>query len=171
MNFYLLWKVFNFEYLVLVPTEKAGVAKAILGENLDEQTAWAIAKDNALSQLSTNPEDIDARFNLSIAYYHLGNYQKSIDEYELIENKLPFRTLWYQIEPILAYYKVGNYEKVIAITDGILENGNRAYSEVYIVRGDIFQLQGNSELALQEYQKAVYYNKNLNVAKEKLEMF
>jgi tetratricopeptide (TPR) repeat protein len=77
--------------------------------------------------------------------------------------------LWYQIEPILAYKELGNYDKVFTITENILENGNRAFSELYLIRGDIYLEQGNLEAAKDQYEKAVFYNKNLVEAKEKLE--
>jgi tetratricopeptide (TPR) repeat protein len=159
-----LWKVFGYEYLVLVPAEKTETAKVILGENFDKTQAWNNAAIYAHTRLEENPDDLDARFNLAIALYQTGNFLESVKEFEKIESRLAFRTLWYQIEPINAYYNLGNYNRVFEISDKILNNGNRAYSELYILRGKIYEQQGSIELARSEYQKAIYYNKNLEEA-------
>lgn len=163
-----IWKNNNFEYVVLVPQDKKDVAATILGDDLDEQKAWARALQSAQNQIATNPEDIYAAFNASIAYYHLNDYAASVKEFERVESRLSWRTLWYQIEPIQAYYELGNYDRVMAITDGILNNQNRSFSELYIIRGDSYKKQGNTEAARAEYQKAVMYNVNLKAAQQAL---
>lgn len=161
-----IWKKFNYEYLVLVPYDKEEIARQIIGEDVDENNAWGKARDNSLNELKANTNDTDAGFNLSVAYYKLGEYDKSVEEFEKVEGKLSFRTLWYQIDPILAYYELGNYERVLQITERVLNNQNRAFSELYILRGKIYERQGNIENARQEYQKAIFYNSNLKEAQD-----
>lgn len=163
-----LWKVFNYEFLVIVPKDKASVAEQILGEDVDIKTAWTKAAENAKADIKADSNDIYARFNLAIALYYLGDFEGSVKEYEAVQANLPSRTLWYQIEPLLAYYKLGNYTEVLAITSKILSNHNRAYSELYILRGDIYKNQGKLDLAKAEYEKAVFYNVNMASAKEAL---
>jgi len=163
-----IWKKFNYEYLVLVPKNKQKIAERILGENLNKETAWQNAVKNSKNELFINPNDIYARFNLSVAYFNVGQFEQSAEEFEKVENLLPFRTLWYQIEPIQAYYELGNYDRVFEITDRVLGYYNRAFSELYILRGKIYQKQGNNELAKQEFEKAVFYNANLKEAKDLL---
>lgn len=164
-DFNQIWKKFNYEYLVLVPKGKVEIAKQILGKNKDARTAWQNAVENSELELSSNPNDIYARFNLSVALYNIGDYKRSTEEFERVENFLPFRTLWYQIEPIEAYYELGNYDRVFQVTDKVLGYYNRAFSELYILRGKIYQKQGNTELARNEFQKAVFYNSNLKEAR------
>lgn len=161
-DFNTLWEKFNFEYLVLVPEDKKEIAEAILGQDLDPENAWKNAVKLSESQLQDNPEDIYARFNLSVALYNAGEYQKSTSEFEKVENKLPFRTLWYQIEPIQAYFELGNYDRVFEITDRVLNNHNRAFSELYFIRGQIYLKQGDKEGAKEEFEKASFYNKNFS---------
>lgn len=167
-EFDVLWKKFNYEYLALVRPEQQQQAEQILGDNLDPKYAWQQAISLSQKQLSQNPSDIYARFNLSVAYYQVGNFQESISEFEKVENQLPFRTLWYQIEPIQSYFELGSYSKVFEITDRILSNYNRAFSELYVIRGNIYKLQGQADLAKSEYEKAVFYNRNLESAKQAL---
>jgi tetratricopeptide (TPR) repeat protein len=168
VDFNALWEKFNYEYLILVPKNKEQIAKSIIGKNIDQRTAWQQARQRNIQALEQNPDDIYSRFNLAIASYYLTDYQKTIQEYEKIQAQLPFRTLWYQREPIEAYYNLGNYDKVFAITDNILNNENRAYSELYILRGKIHQKQGNAIAAKQEFENAIYYNPHLKEAQTAL---
>jgi hypothetical protein len=163
-SFDVIWQKFNYEYLVLVPPSKQALAEDILGKDLNEKIAWMHAVELSRVQLEQNPSDVYARFNLSVALYYTGDYQASADEFEKVQNKLASRTLWYQIEPILSYYELGNYEKVFSISDSILNNHNRAFSELYLLRGRIYQKQGKKDQAREEYEKAVFYNKSLKEA-------
>ncbi|KKS98123.1 MAG: hypothetical protein UV73_C0003G0065 [Candidatus Gottesmanbacteria bacterium GW2011_GWA2_43_14] len=159
-----IWEPFNYEFLVLLPGSKVEIAEAILGENLDETTAW----DNARQQLEVNREtsDIYRLFNLSVANYHLGRFKESVNYFEQVENMLPWRMLWYQIEPIEAYFQLNDYSKVFSLTDKVLNNYNRAFSELYYLRGQIYRKQQNLEAAGEEFEKAVYYNVNFTPTRE-----
>lgn len=163
-----IWKKFNYEYLVLVPQDKVEVAEAILGNYLNEDYAWQESVEISNKFLAEDANDVYARFNLAVAYYHLDMNQNTIEEFEQVQDKLSPRTLWYQIEPIKAYYEVGNYDKVLEITNNILSNNNRAFSELYILRGDIFMKRGEVDLARDAYEKAIFYNVNMDEAREKL---
>lgn len=163
-----IWQKFNYEYLVLVPADKVEIAEQIIGEDVDEQVAWSKAAEHARLELANNPNDVDAGFNLSVALYNAGDFQSSVNEFEKVETKLSRRTLWYQIEPILAYMELKNYDRVMQISDKILNDGNRAFSELYILKGDIYKEQGNIEAARAEYQKAVQFNQSLQVARNRL---
>lgn len=163
-----LWSKFNYEYLVLVPRDKLAIAKQIVGENYDEEIAWENSKKISEADLQKNPNNVYARFNLLVALYNLGDYQQAIAEYEKIEDKLPSRTLWYQIEPILSYFEVGNYSKVFEISDYLFTHGNKAYSELYILRGRIYLEQGKKALAKQSFEDAIYYNKNIYIPQDYL---
>jgi hypothetical protein len=167
-DFDAMWKKYNYEYLVLVPKAKQALAEAILGSDLNEKVAWqqtVLVDEAALAQ---NPDDIDSRFNLSVALYYVGAYKQSVDQFEKVQNELPFRTLWYQIEPIEAYYALGDYAQVFTLTDSILNNGNRAFSQLYILRGDIDKKEGHLAAAKAEFEKAVYYNTHLKAAQDAL---
>lgn len=159
-----IWEKFNYEYLVIFPKEKEQIVSSILGENVDKTFAWEQAKNASLTVTQTDPNNIYNYFNLSVAYYNLKEYKKAVEAYEKVSTQLPFRTLWYQSEPIMAYYETGNFDKVFEITDEILNGENSAYSELYLVRGNIYKKQGNLDAAKAEYEKAVYYNSNYKEA-------
>lgn len=167
-DFLRLWKPFNYGYLVMVPKDKKEIAEAIIGTKIDDKLAWQNAQLAASQDLESDPNDINARFNLSVADYYLGAYDQSVAQFEKIENELPPHVLWYQHEPITAYYELGNYEKVFALTDSIINNNNKAVTELYILRGNSYLKQGNTELARVEFEKAVFYNKYSKNAQEAL---
>lgn len=167
-EFLTLWEKFNYEYLVLVPHNKKEIVEAILGEDLDDKTAFKKSLAFSQNQLKENPQNIYAKFNESIAYFHLGEYENSVESFEQVENRLPFRTLWYQIEPILAYQKLKNYDRVFEITDKILNHQNRAFSELYQIRGEIYLEQGKTSDAREEFKKAIFYNRNFKKAESAL---
>jgi uncharacterized protein YvpB len=149
-EFLKLWQPFGYVMIVLHPN----------GVQMDvpvETQMW-----EQLADRSANGELYDD-FNLVVANYHLGKYSEAVELFEKIENKLPRRTLWYQIEPIEAYLELGNYAKVFELTDKILNDGNRAFSELYLLRGKAYEKMGDKDKARTEYRLAHVYN---NVAYE-----
>ena len=159
-DFNKLWEAFNYEYLVIVRPEQKSTAETIIGENLNDTVAWSNAIEISNKELSADPDNYYAIFNMSTAYYHLGMYDKAIEAYVSVADKLPFRMLWYQIDPILAYQKTGQYDKVFEITDQLIQNGNRAFSEAYQIRAEVYEAQGKSNEASVEFEKVYQYNKN-----------
>lgn len=155
-----LWQPFNYEYLIIVEKEKEGLVKEILGSEIDEKKAWEKALDIALKEESENPENIYPKFNQVIAHYHLGTYEKSVQIFEQIEGRLPARMLWYQIEPIKSYQMLGNRQKVLSLTESILSKGNRAFSELYQIRGELYYSLNELEQARKEFELAIFYNQN-----------
>lgn len=163
-----LWMPFSWEFLVLVPPQKTVTAESILGIITDPDDAWEEVVERSIQ----NADDYESGFtifNRSRANYYLGDYATSIELYEQVEPQLPFRMLWYQYEPIQAYLQLGQYERVFTLTSQILDNHNRGYSELYILRGKAYEAQGDKDRARLEYEKAVLYNKNLEEPKLLLE--
>jgi tetratricopeptide (TPR) repeat protein len=162
-----MWKPFNYGYILVYSLEKEAVVRAIIGEDMDEKAAYTNAKERAEKGVAANPNSGYDLFNLSTAYFHLGDAQKSVEYYERAQNStIPARMMWYQYEPLEAYLQTGDYERVFALTDWIIGNNNTAFSEMYILRGKAYQAQGNTLAARTEFEKAVYYNKNQTIAQE-----
>ena len=139
-----------------------------MGDEIEEKVAWENALERAKKESLLDSENVYTWFNMSTSYYHLGGFQNSISAFEKVESRLPKRMLWYQIEPIQSYKELGNYERVFQITEKILDNGNRAFSELYQIRGEIYLTQGNKNAAKKEFELAVQYNKNYTPAQESL---
>ena len=163
-----LWSSFNYQYMVLIQPEKKEIAEKILGENFDEKIAWQNAKEESERKLLMDSGSLYDWFNLSVADYYLEDYEGAVEAYEMVAGRLPFRMLWYQIEPILAYEKLGDDEKVLEMTAEVLDNGNRAFSELYQIRGRIFMKQGDLDAAREEFEKVLYYNENYRLEEDEL---
>ena len=164
-----LWKPFNYAYLIIAPIEKQSAIEKILGESLSWQTAWEKTLKKNLIDSDQNPNGFDENFNLAVTYYYLRQYSDSINVFEKIQNRLPKHTLWYQIEPLKSYFELGNFEKVFSLTDKIFQDGNRAASELYLLRGQSFLSQNKISEARAEFGKAVFYNINSTESQKNLE--
>ena len=145
------------------------IAEQILADDVIEENAWTKAKLSSEKLLQENPQNINAAFNLSVSLFNLGDYQSAVSEFEKIETSLSKRTLWYQIEPLLAYQKLKRYDELLPRIEKILSYHNRAFSELYQIRGEIYREQGNIEAARSEFEKANLYNKNFAPAIQALE--
>src|SRR3989344_6317376 len=167
-DFLSMWQPFNYSYIIIYDDTKKDLVEAIIGEEIDEKIAWQNSLDRALKESQLDNESVYPFFNMSTSYYHGGDFKNSVAAFEKVEVRLPKRMLWYQIEPILSYKELGNYDRVFQITDNILQNGNRAYSELYQIRGEIYLIQGEREKAKAEFELALTYNKNYKPAKEAL---
>jgi hypothetical protein len=164
-----MWKPFNYGYILVYPKEKSAVVEAILGEDMNKEAAYRNALARANDDLQSNPDDVYAEFNKSTAYYHLGDYKQAVASYDKAKDGLPDRILWYQYEPLYAYQKEKKYDRILEIADGILNNGNEAYSELYQMRGEIYIERGDKDAAREEFELAAYYNSNFAPAQKSLE--
>jgi tetratricopeptide (TPR) repeat protein len=167
-DFMTLWKAFGYEYVVVASPNQQSLIEKILGGNLDEKTAWTGAVQTAKAALAQNPNDNEAGLNLSVAEYYTGDYQGSIDEYQKIAPELSKYALWYQIEPIESYLALGDYSQVFSLTNNILNSGNQAFPELYVLQGDAYEKEGDISQAKQAFEQALIYNKNLQSAQNDL---
>lgn len=168
-DFMSMWQPFNYGYIPVYKPEKEEIVKAILGQEQDPEVAYWKAVNRAQKESQLDPDNIYPIFNLATSYYHVGEYEKSVAEFEKVESQLPRRMLWYQIEPILAYKELKNYDRVFEITNWLLDHGNRAFSELYQIRGEVYLEKGDKEAARREFELALQYNKNFQPAKESLQ--
>lgn len=166
-DFLTLWQPFHYVYIIVYTPDQKDLVEALIGDEMDEQLAW----QNTLERSKRETELTDTtfpEFNKAVANYYLGNYEQSIEDYELVANNLPRRMLWYQLEPILAMQKLGQYDRIMTLSERILNGGNRAFSELYQIRGEIYLAQGNRDAAKREFETAVQYNINYQPAKDAL---
>lgn len=163
-----MWQPFNYLYIPVYREDKEAIVKAILGQEIDETVAYWRAVNRAQKEKEKDRENVWPRFNLSNSYYHVGQLEKCVSEFEEIEFQLPRRALWYQTEPILAYQELGNYDRAFQIIERILNDNNLAFSELYQIRGEIYLEQGNKEAARKEFESALKYNQYFQPAKEAL---
>ena len=170
-DFLTMWRAFNYSYVVVYTSDLKDKVDKIIGEEVNEQTAWENALKRAGEETLKDPDNPYPHFNISTASYHLRDYERSVKEYEKVESNLPRRMLWYQIEPIKAYQELKNYDKVFEIIEKILENGNRSFSELYMIRGNIYLEQGLKDKAKEQFELALKYNINMEEAESALKIW
>lgn len=163
------WQPFNYQYILAFSPNQEALVKAILAEEYSEKIAWIQSGERAQQEIQQNPNDNLAQFNLVRSLYYQEKYAESIQLFEQIQTKLPRRMLWYQTEPIMAYQKLKQYNTALSLINNILTNNNKAYSELYYLRGQIYQEQGELAKARQEYQTAIVYNTNFEPAQAALQ--
>lgn len=166
-DFLTLWQPFHYVYIIVYTPEQALLVETLIGTEMEERVAWQNTLTRSEKEKSLTQSPFPA-FNIAVSNYYLGEYGKTIQAFEEVEANLPMRMLWYQLEPILAYQKLGHYDRVFSISERILSGGNRAYSELYQIRGEIYASQGNKSAARAEFEKAIQYNVNYQPAKAAL---
>ncbi len=167
-DFLSLWQPFNYNYIVVYREEDTPLLRELLGADFEKDVAWGNALKRARKESELSTETVYPQFNISTSLYHLEDYQGAVQAFERVRERLPRRMLWYQIEPIKAYKELGKYGKVFEITEEILEGGNRAFSELYVLRGEIYWEQGEIEKAREQFGLAVKYNEHWSKPKEYL---
>ncbi|MFC1727170.1 C39 family peptidase [Patescibacteria group bacterium] len=167
-DFLSMWQPFGYVYMPVYREGKDETIQAILGSEIDPEVAYWRLINRSQKEIEKDPQSIWPKFNLVNSYYRVGQLEKCVEEFEKIEFDLPRRALWYQIEPILAYQKLENYDRVFEIIEQVLNDGNRAFSELYQIRGEIFLDQGEKVAAKNEFQRALEYNSNFLPAKKAL---
>ncbi|RJR15060.1 hypothetical protein C4579_03265 [Candidatus Microgenomates bacterium] len=167
-EFLQLWQGFNYEYIVLAPPDKQAAVESILGAENDPQVAYQKALERAQTEAAQAPDNPYPIFNQVTSLYYLGRYQEAVNLFEQVQSKLPSRMLWYNTEPIAAYLALGNYQKVFALTETILNNQNRAFSELYVMRAQSYLALNQPQQAREELHNAILYNQNWQVPQEML---
>ena len=168
-DFLSLWQSFNFSYIVAYDGSQIDIVEDILGNEIVEKVAWQNAVTRAHKEHDLVPDNIYPLYNLAVGYYHIGDYEESIKYFEQVEDRLPRRMLWYQIEPIKSYIELGDYDRAFELIENILENGNKAFSELYYIRGQIYLERGEKDKAKNEFEQAVFYNSGYVEAQNALE--
>lgn len=163
-----LWKEYNYEYLIFATPKTQAIIERILGAEIDPMIAWQNAVAKAENEVARSAKDKVARFNLAVSLYYTGDYEASVAEFEKIESQLHRYALWFRIEPIKSYFELKNDARVFAMSDKIIADKNPAYSELYLLRGEIHLRNGRQDLAKEEFEKAVFYNTSSKIMRDAL---
>ena len=109
-----------------------------------------------------------SHYNLVTALYYLRDYEGTVREFEAVAPDLTRRFLWYQHEPIEAYFKLGKYDRVLELADRVINDNNKSVSELYLLKGKVYESRGQIAEARAEYEKALFYHKYFQPAKDAL---
>jgi uncharacterized protein YvpB len=162
------WHDFNRTYILLYTNAQAPLARAILGEELDDTTMYAQAVARAQQELAANPKDAFAAFNLGTSLLGLQRYNEAaaaFDQARLLG--LPWRMLWYQFGPYEAYLQVGRYQELTALADATLKV-ETDLEESHYYKGLALEKLGQPAQARAEFALALQYNKNYTAAQHEL---
>ncbi len=163
------WKAFNRTFIILYKTDQqAAIARAIIGDDLDDGKMYAAAGNRAQQELTANPQDAFAAFNLGSSLVGLGQYEEAAAAFDTARQlKLPWRMLWYQFGPYEAYIHVGRYQEVISLANATLATVNDL-EESHYYKALALQALGRTAEARTELQTALRYNGNYAAAQQEL---
>ena len=160
------WRVFNRTYIVVYTDAQAATVKAIVGDEMDDATMYAHARDVAQREIAANANDAFGWFNLGSSLVGLGKYDeaaRAFDKARLL--KLPWRMLWYQFGPYEAYNRTGRSAEVITLANATLAITNGLEESLYY-RGLAQLALGQKDAARESFQLALQSNPHFAKAKQ-----
>jgi tetratricopeptide (TPR) repeat protein len=162
------WRIFNRKYIVIFRPEVAATVHALLGEMAQDEAMLAHSLVVARDEAQADPEDAYAWFNLGTTLTWLDDDELAAEAYDEARRiGLPFRMLWYQMEPFEAYLGAGRYDEVIRLAEvAIQTTGN--HEEAHYYQGLAYQAKGNEAAAGRAFRKALDYNENFDRAAQAL---
>lgn len=162
------WRDFNRTYILVYPPDKQDTIRALVGQDMDDATMYAMAAQRAQDEWNANPKDPFAPFNLGSSLVGLHEYDaaaNAFDQARLLN--LPWRMMWYQFGPYDAYYNVGRYDEIVALADATLKPTGDL-EESYYYKGLALQKLGRTDEARAAFQLALKYNSNYLAAQQAL---
>jgi tetratricopeptide (TPR) repeat protein len=162
------WQAFNRTYIIIYPPEREAELQTFLGREWSVSANWRTAADIALQESAANPENGFAWFNYGVALTRLGDYATAASAFDIARTKqLPWRMLWYQFEIYEAYFQMGRLDDVMALAEASLKT--TAYvEETYYYIGRVYEVRGDIDAAIDQYQIALEFNENFQLAREAL---
>ena len=162
-----LWKVFNRAFVLAYPPERAPVVDAILGAyNITPQTMYAAAAVQAQTEVTANPADAFAWFNLGSSLTAQGQYGEAAAAFDQARAiGLPWRMFWYQFEIFEAYLALGRAQDVIALADQVNEV-TTSIEEIHYWRGRALAKLGDTAGATQAIQQSLALNPSFAPAQQ-----
>jgi len=178
-DFQYWWQQFNYTFYVVYRPEQEGLVHSIIpGQLLDDRSMWEYTTQVATQEVSADPGNVFALFNLGVSQTRLGEltgeaayYERgavAFDQARAIG--LPPRTLYYEHRPFMAYWKIGRLADVLELADALLATtGGRFVEEIYWFQGHALAGQGNLAGARDAYVSALEVNSNFHPAQQSLD--
>ena len=160
------WKPFNREYLPIYRKDKEELLRAIIGENWEPKIMYQNSIKLNEADVTKNPKDMYAWFNLGTSYFALGNYPKAKEAFEKSRAiGWPGRMLWYQYQPVQTYNKLGEYAKALE-TAAVGLRTYEPYPELHLESAIAYKGLGDLSNARKEAERAIVLAPNFEPAKE-----
>jgi tetratricopeptide (TPR) repeat protein len=176
------WRSFDFVFYIVYPLDRQEQVTNLLGPYADADAAARKALDRA----TTDTGDLQG-IDLFFAWFAKGTshvalreyidaaaaYDKAFDIYASLQDndsERPYRIMWYETGPYWAYYYSGRYQDVINLANTTFQTiGQPTLEESLYWRGMAEYAMGNTQAAIADVQKSVYYNKNFKAGVAKLQ--
>lgn len=163
------WRHFNNTFIVIYQPAQEATLMSILGQHANESTATQIALERARAQANANPNDQWAWFNMGDAFARLGQYNEAASAFErAFSLQMPWRTLWYLFTPFETYYHLGRYGEVRQLSDSLDRSSQNYVEEAWYYRGLAYAAEGRYDLAAQNFERVLRFNRNFAPAQEAL---
>lgn len=160
------WRHFNRVFIVVYEPSREMLLREVLGGYADPAYGYQVALETARAEAAQNPSDKWAWFNMGTAYTLLNEYENASIAYDqAFQLQLPWRMLWYQFGPYEAYFHAGRFDDVLTLAD-TNRNITPYVEETYYWKGVVYAAQGDTQAALRELDRALFYNRNFIPAQE-----
>lgn len=166
------WQTFNRTFIVTYPLQDELMVLHLLGDHADMNRSYEIALATALAEIEANPDDAFAWHNLGTNHNFFGNAADAAAAFDQARAiGLPWRMLWYQSGMYRAYYNVGRYDDVFALANETLSSMTEAnHEESLFWRGWAYYATGEPTKAIDDFQRALYFNHNFTDARDALDI-
>jgi tetratricopeptide (TPR) repeat protein len=165
------WKHFNRLYIVVYPAYLADTVHAIVGADMDDFAMYTRGIETAQAEITADPGDKFAWFNLGTNLVALGRYEEAAAAYDQARAlQLPWRMLWYQFGPLEAYLQTGQTQLVRDLGNATQNEllPTSAIEEVYYYMGRSYEAEGDLGTARKQYELALRWNSRYVAAQEAL---
>ncbi len=172
------WRGFDYVFVVVYPVDHETEVMQVLGSWTNAAWAAQHALDITNQEISTlsGIELFFAWFNIGTSNVALQKYSEAAAAYDQgfnLYNQLnndntqrPYRILWYETGPYWAYFYTGRYQYVINLANTTLTFlvSTPTLEESLYWRARAEYALDQKDAAYTDIRKAVYYNKNMQVA-------
>jgi hypothetical protein len=177
------WRAFDRVFYIVYPAAKEADVVATLGSYADPRQAAQHGLDFANQEIATS-----TGIPLFFAWFARGTSHVALQEYVDAANAYdqafstyatldpdystrPWRMMWYQTGPYFAYFYSGRYQDALDLANFTLDKvtGRPTLEESLYWRGMAEYAMGNTQAAIADVQKSVYYNKNFKAGIAKLQ--
>ena len=156
-QFMLDWKPFNYVYMVIYLPQNEEEVKSILGVNWDPDQNRKNALSIAQADITADPNDKFAWFNIGSNLVYFDRYQEAAQAYDkAFTIGLPQRMTRYQFGPFFAYYNNDQIDYLLKLTENTYKPINGYYAEEALLwHGYGLYKKGDYEGALADWNKAL----------------
>lgn len=159
------WSHFNYTFIVIYEPSRLQEVFRILEHRAEPLAAAQGALETARQAASTDPSNAWAWFNIGHSLTILGDYSAATQAFDqAFSLGMPYRTLWYLHQPYTAYFAEGRYDDILNYARSV-ESVTPFVEETFYYRGAVYAMQGNTALAIDEFNKALRYNNNFTPAR------